>query len=726
MSEPRLTPFAGSACSLQSPDAGPAPTPIAHYLWILRQHGWKIALFMVVCVTASYILSERAKPVYESAVLIDVDRQAPSAVVGQDADHGGGFTGIDQFLSTQIKIIESDSVLRPVAEKYHLLLQEGQINSTSPAAARRLTKAPVTLTNLRVSRPLDTFLLMISYRSRDPQEAADVANAIAQSYLQTALTLRVRSSTELSTFMEEQLDGLKGKMERSGRDLAQFERELNVINPEEKTNIVSTRLLQLNTEYTSAQADRVRKEAIWNSVRSGSIASVEVSGEAASLAQLNQQLNGSEQHFALIRTTYGPTHPEYKKATSEVVELKRQVEEMQRDIAERVRVAYEQSERREQMLQAAVARIKADYDNLNARSFQYQELKRDAEADRNLYEELSKKIKETAINDGFNGHTIRIADYARPAAIPLSPATRMNVALAFLFSGVFSLGAAFARDALDSTVRDPGQVKYLGTDVIGALPAVREVTENTMLAAPPGGQLAPASGRGMKFRTRKSRRYCTLPYYGEAIRTLRSTIILSDRDDRLRSILITSAGSGEGKTTTAVNLAIAHAGQGHRTLIIDADLRRPSVHRRLGIPQDPGLSDVLTAGVPYGETVRQVERIRELYAIPAGPPSHRAADLIGPRIGDLLDEVAREFDLIIIDAPSLLGLSDPLEMAKAADGVLIVAEAGVTRRDALSRVISTLTRVRANVLGIALNRVSPDTSTAYPDAYVEHRRATAV
>jgi polysaccharide biosynthesis transport protein len=714
-----------SITALQPSPSGPAGVPeielapllFAHYAWVLRRHAWKIALLVLVCAASAYALSKHATPIYEASALIDFDRDAPMAVVGQDSAHGNGVSDIDQFISTQVRLIQSDTVLRPVAEMFHLVSEEN-LGTGSKGSTQVNPQAPIVLTRLAVNRLPNTYFLSITYRSPSSENAADVANAIAQSYLQTSFALRLQSSTDLSHFMERQLDEVRTRMEHSNQQLADFERQYSVVNPEEKTNILSARLLQLNNEFTAAQVDRVRKEVIWNSVKEGAVPAAEASAGAESLERLKQRLDEAEQKFAIVSSTYGTEYPEYKKSASELGELRRQVGDTAKDVREHVRASFQQAQRREQMLRDTVSELKEEYDRLNSQSYKYQQLKQDATADRTLYDELSAKVKEAGINNDFHDHAIRIVERARPGAAPISPTTRLNVAFAVLFSVILGAGLAIASDATNPTVRDSASVKwYLGIDVIGSLPAVKEPPERRLPSTIETGKSMALGARGASHG-KKAGRDSTFSHYGEAIRAIRSTILLSDRVGRLRSILVTSAGPGEGKTTAVVNFAIAHAIQGNRTLIIDADLRRPSVHMRLNIPDGPGLSDILTKGLPYVDVVQHVNRIGQLYVITAGPPSHRAADLIGPRIADLLDQVAKEFDLVLIDAPSLLGFSDPIQMAHSADGVLIVTSAGSTRREALLRVVSTLTRVRANILGIVINRVSSDASTKYPAAYV--------
>jgi capsular exopolysaccharide synthesis family protein len=682
--------------------------PLSHYLWILRRHRWKMAAFVATCVLVTAVVSARLQPIYESTATVDVDRQAPSEVVGEDSTRTTSPTDADQFLATQVKLIQSDAVLRPVAEQFHLLDSEQQLKGMSPEEAQERARAPVALNRLKVTRPPNTYLLLISYRSPDPVLAADVANAIANSYLAHSYEIRIRSSASLSTFMEKQIDELKAKMEKSGMDLAQFEKDLDVINPEEKTNILSARLLQLNTEYTTAQADRVSKEAAWNAMKSGSLEAAQVSSQGQDLAKLSDSLNQARQRFALVKSTYGSTHPEYRKAADELAEVQKEFDSARSNIADRIEVEYREALNREQMLQKAVAETKADWDSLNSRSFEYQQLKREADDDKTLYDELIRKIREADINAGFQNNNIRIADLARPALHPVFPDIKLNLILAFLFSTLLAVGAALLYDTLDTTLRDPKEAsRFLGTDVIGTMPVDRNAAQLPKSAATvPAAAIAAQTARNEK----RKGYYQSTSDFEESVRTIRNTILLSDFEGRLRSIMLTSAGPGEGKSTIAAHLAIANADRGKKTLLIDGDLRRPSIHAKFGLTPREGLSNVLTGELPWQDVIVPVEGRPNLSILPAGPGSHRAADLMGPRLSTLLDEFAKEYDLAILDSPPLLGFAECLQMATAADGVLIISQAGETRRKAVAEVISVLNRVRANIVGVVLNQVSQNTS----------------
>ena len=685
-----------------------AIVPLSHYLWILRRHKWRILAFVLVAVISTIVVSARLTPIYEAIATVDIDRQAPAGVIGQDALRMAP-NDSDQFLATQIKLVQSDSVLRPVAERYKLhLVATANLPGQPALPTARAQNAPVVLKSLKVTRPPNTYLLLISYRSPDPELAANVANAIAQSYILHTYNIRFKAAAGLSAFMEKQMEELKAKMESSSSALVQFEKDLSVINPEEKTSILSSRLLQFNTEYTNAQADRVRKEAAYNSVKSGSLEAAQASTQGEQLRKLADRLDEQREKFATVKAQYGATHPEYTKARSTLTELERQLDSLKTNIAQRVNLEYQEAVNRESMLKTEVAETKAEFDSLNARSYQYKALKQEADADKGLYEELVRKIKEAGINSSFQNSSIRMADDARPPLSPVFPNLTLNAILAFLFATLIAVGAAIMTDVLDNTIRDPEQIqKGLKTEVLGSLPVVKawhgQVLPMRMESDASGGKQLVKSGR---LSDQSSA-------FEEAIRTLRDSILLSDLARRPRSLLMTSAVPREGKTTTSVHLAAAHSLQKRKTLLIDADLRRPGVHPKLGLKNERGLCEVVKGEAAWRDVIQKVEGLPDLDVLSAGTASRRAADRLGATLEQILKEAESEYDLVMVDAPPLLGFAEPLQMAAVVDGVVVVTLAGQTNRTAVASVLSNLNRLKANVIGVALNEVREDMSDRY-------------
>jgi capsular exopolysaccharide synthesis family protein len=357
------------------------------------------------------------------------------------------------------------------------------------------------------------------------------------------------------------------------------------------------------------------------------------------------------------------------------------------------------------MLKQTLDETKAESDSLNGKNFEYTNLKREADADRALYEELTRKIREATINAGFQNSAIRLADLARPAVLPVFPKVRQNALLAFAISLFLGIGVVFITDNLDHTLRDPEQVqRQFQTEVLGSLPVVK-AWRGQLPGGSKDGALVPREFFGSTKGAANT--------YEEAVRTLRDSILLPHADSRPHSLLITSATPREGKTTTAVHLAIVHSQQKRKTLLIDADLRRPGVYNHVGVSNDTGLSNVVNDDLDWRSALQSNPDLPYLSILPAGPASRKAADGLGVTLRALISDAAQDFDLVVCDAPPLLGFAESLQIASLVDGVVVVALAGQTERTAVASVLSSLNRLHANVLGLALNEVRADMSERY-------------
>jgi polysaccharide biosynthesis transport protein len=679
---------------------------LSQYLWVVKRHRWKLAGFVIFSVIATVIVSKRLTPLYESTAVIDIDRQTPAAVLGNESTAAVNSADVENYLTTQEQIVQSDAVLRPVVEKYHLMTPALRKLAKDPLLSSRLKDAPIELLGLKVTRPLHTFLLLISYRSPDPQLSADVVNEIARSYIRHTYDIRYQAASQMTGYMEKQLEELKAKMERSAGALANLEKDLDVINPEEKTNVFSARLLHLDNDLTAAEVDRAGKEAAFNAVKGGSLPAAEASTEGEQLRTLEAKLNETTEKFAEVQTQFGSTHPIYKKAASQVTELQWEIDVLRQRIVQRVGIDYQQAVNRESLLRRDMTQAKAEFDQMNGHSFEYKALKQEADTDKALYEELIRKIREAGINASFESSSIRLADVARPALYPSFPKTRLNALLALLGSTIIGLSIIFLMDALDTTVLDSEHLqRELRVPLLPSLPVGKFTMGILPMQEMPGGP--PFNGISAKETLAAPN-----TAFDEAIRTLRSSILLSaGLEHHPKSILVTSASPGEGKSTIALYLAAAHSQQQRRTLLIDGDMRRSVI--KLGVSNDRGLSDVVNGTMHWKEAVQTPYAYPDLDILSAGPSSRRVADRIGMVLRSILDEAEREYDLVVIDSPPLLGFAEPLEIAALADSVIIVARAGRTNRSAVASVVEQLKRVRANIIGIVLNGVRADMSSQY-------------
>lgn len=697
---------------LTADDASEAQLPLSHYFWLVRTHWIKMVVFIAFAVIATAMVTARLTPQYQATATLYLDRNAAKNLVGQDSQSGSANKGdIDAYVTSQMQIVQSDAVLRPVAEKFRLQAKAADATEASRQRVAKLNEAPVKLAGLTVARPQGTYMLTITYRSPDPMLSAEVANAVANSYVDRTFDLRIKSSKTLTTFMTDELAQLRDKTTASEEKVALLEKDLAVINPDQKTSLASAKLAQLTTEYANVGLDRVKAESVFNTLQTGDLDAALASPMGTRISDDVAKLKEAQAKFAEVRAKYGAKNDVYLQAEASVNLLQSQIE---KDIASAKKQAeseYAKQKNQEEMVQKQLATAKEEYDQLNMRMLDYQQAKQEATANRALYDELVKKIRENEINAGFNNDMVRIADEARPSVASVYPNRQLNLMVALFVSTVLAFVGLVATDRVDTTVRNPEQVaQTLKARVIGGLPMMKKWRATPSLALLQNASLTEGGvgGDGKAVQTRTQ-----LSGFEEAVRTLRNSIMLTDFDRRLKCILMTSASPSEGKSTVAAHLAIAHAEQGHRTLLIDGDMRRPSLHKLFGVANVAGLSKVLEHNIDWHEVLITPRPDLQLQIMPAGPSTRRAADLVGQALPRLLDRAREEFDLVILDAPPLLGFPEPLQMAAAVDGVIVVTRAGQTERKAVAAVLNTLSHLRANVVGLVLNEVKKDMGSGY-------------
>lgn len=689
---------------------GEDTVPISQYLSAINRHKWRIFLFAILCGVITLIVSLRVTPLYESTAVIDIDRNGDVDAVGSES-RSASSVNAEQFITTQMRLMESDAVLRPVAMRHNLPLEQPEpwFAPIREDVARAREMAPAALKNLKVTHPPQTFLIYIRYRSADPQLAAQVANEIAQSYIDHVFRIRFESSQTLSQFMEKQLEELRAKMESSNAALAAFERQLNMIDPEERTSIMSSRLLQLNTEFTQAQAERVKREAAFRALSQGSMEAATISAHGQQLQDLQRRQQELRESFAKVMQHYGQNHPAYASAKAELDQVTAALESTTASVQRQIGLGFEESIQREALLDKELLSTKTEFDRLNANSFQYRSLKRDADADRKLYEELVAKTKQATINSGFPSSAIRLADMARPAYAPVSPNIRLNLLLSVIFGLLLSAGVALVADTLDSTVRDPETVSaVLGSEVLGLLPKVRSAGAGLV-----SSMLLESGSQSQALVKRDGTPGRSVLEYLEAVKTLHASLMLADLSQRLRTLMVTSASPAEGKSTVATTIAISHASKGKRVLLVDGDLRRPSIADKLDVPNRRGLVDVCLRGEAWRDVVTRMPGFPEFDVLATGICNRRAVDQLPTVLADVLAEAATEYDLVVVDSPPLLGFPEPLHMAALVDGVLLVALAGRTNRKALQLALNQLRRIGAQALGVVINATTRETNGSY-------------
>jgi capsular exopolysaccharide synthesis family protein len=711
-----LTPYTQQEVSapllISADEPEEAQLPLSHYVWLVRTHWIQMCAFIAFAVIATAMVTARLTPLFEAKASLYLDRNAAKNLVGQDSQAGSANKGdTDNYLASQTQILQSDEVLRPVAKQFGLEAAPKDSSEASRIRTERQNAAPVKLKGLTIQRPANTYLLTITYQSPDPVRASQVANAIAESYLQRTFDMRTDDSDRLKGFMGKELADLGDKTKASEEKVASLQKELQIINPDQKTSIASAAVQQIMTNYGIVQNERMKAEATYNSLQNGELDAALQSPEGTRISDDNSKLKDAQAVFEQTKLRYLKNDPHYQQAAAAVAQLQDQVNKDVESARAQAEDEWQKQQKQENLVLTQLTTAKADYDTLNVRMLDYQQAKLEADNDRALYDDLIKRIRENEINSGFRNDMVRIADKALPNYVAVYPRKQLNLLVALLASTVLAFIGIIATDRVDTTIRNPEQVaQTLKARVIGGLPMMKKWRASPALALLQNAELMESGvgGDGRAIQTRNQ-----LSGFEEAVRTLRNSVMLTDFDRRLKCILMTSASPSEGKSTVAAHLAIAHAEQGHKTLLIDGDMRRPSLHKLFGVANQVGLSKVLEHQADWHEVLAKPRPDLDLQILPAGPSTRRAADLVGQALPRLLDRAREEFDLIILDAPPLLGFPEPLQMAAAVDGVIVVTRAGQTERKAVAAVLNTLSHLRANVVGLVLNEVKKDMGSGY-------------
>ncbi len=697
---------------LRLSDPAESQRPLTFYTQIVRRHWVTIALVSTALTALVVLACALAPPIHVGSATIAVDRQAAPETIGDDRLLT---TGDDQFMATQQSLLLADTILRPVAERYDLLQREHQLRRfwfwhNTPEKERAIRNAPIQLKHLKIERTPNTYLITISYRDRDPQVAADVANAVADSYLRNIFETRIKEAGRLTSSMEQQLIDLKEKMQSTHNALMAYQRDLGTADPEQKTSVLVARLQALNTENSAAEADRIAKEAVYREAKQGSLPEVEVSAQSTDLTKDVEKLQVAKANLAIVGATYGDQHPEYQKAAAQVDEARAALDESRKNVASRIGVDYRQTLIRERMLSTAVAETKQEVDDLTAQSFDYLQLKHEADTAERVYEDLFAKIKQSGINSELQNNIIRLADSARPAATPIFPNWPFIVGLSLAFFTLACAVYVVSAELTDVTAREAEAVEdALGVPVVCALPQLSDLRLRLALGSD-------------AMRLVGDRPSLQDGFFDEGVRHLRGYLMLSVQTSMPRSVLFTSALPGEGKSTLALSLAMVNAEQGRRTLLIDADLRQPAIERLVRLDPDAGLAEVLAQRTHWRSAVRPVSARPNLFVLGSGMPLPLALAQIGPQMRGILAQATKEFDLVILDSPPLLGCAETLELAAAAEVTVLAVRSGHTPIKVLGATVETLRRVNAPIAGIVLNESAIATDATYK-AYARYYTA---
>ncbi len=667
-----------------------------------------IAAIIAAAVALAVIATMLQTPRYSARTTVQINDTVNRVLKDNDDSQTADMSGwdTDRNLKTQVDIIKSRGLAQRVVQKLNLASNAAFFASQEaepapadmPVEAARARAAALLQANLTVTLPRDSRIVTIAWESTDPRMSALIANAYASEFIQSNLQRRFDSSSYARNFVADQLAETKRKVEDSERALNDYARKSGLIRTRDATmagtpgggnaraggeSVTTTSLLQLNTALNDATTRRIAAEGRWRAFASKPLLSTPEVLANASVSTLLSLRSTTEAQLQQERARHLDDYPTVQAKQAELAALTRQLQQAASNVRDSIRAEYLAAVETENKLAAEVNQLKSETLSEQDRTVRYSLLAREADTNRQLYDGLLERYKELNASAGITLSNISIIDTADVPARPSSPNLIKNLLIALLGGIAVAAATVFLKDQFDDSIRVPEDVEAkLSLPLLGVVPKSQGEEPEEALADPK----SPIS---------------------EAYNSLRGSLLYSTSQGLPQVILLTSAQPSEGKTTSAFAIASSFARMGKSVLLIDADLRRPSLHRRISYRNDRGLSTLLTSNEPLS-AVLQPSGQDGLSLLTSGaiPPSPTEL-LSSRRLEQIVQEAAGQFEMVIIDSPPVLGLADAPTMATLADGVVFIVESDRSRRGALKTALRRLRSVRPVLLGAVLTKFDP-------------------
>jgi succinoglycan biosynthesis transport protein ExoP len=680
---------------------------IVHLWRVLQKRRWLVlgSLATIVLLVTAVSLSLPKRYDASSRLLLDLEG---SEDLGLDQVVMPIGIDLDTKLQTQIRIVQSDTIANSVIRQ--LGLQNNPAFVGKQAALSRhdfdsldlQTRAG--LTNglhkyLTVQLVPKTEIMEIHFRSRDPKLAADVANAVASTYIEHNFQTKYQATLQTSEWLTKQLDDVKKNAESAQENVIAYQQKTGLYGTDESHNIVIDRLELLNKALSEAEGDRIVKEAKYRIAMTENPELISNIAPESLLGALYKERAESRAEYAQLAAKYGSSYPRVIQLQSQLHELDSNIAQEITKVSETLRAEYRAALKSEQMLQASLDKQKNDAYKMNQDAIQYGIMRREVESSRDLYEGLLKKLKEAGILAGLKSSNINIIDQASVPVVPVEPKIPLNIALGCMGGLLFGIALAFVVENVDSSIRTPEDIEtYCSLPSLGIIPSVamndRTAQRNLARTGPPQ-LILPIT---MEHRNSGG---------AEAFRALRTSLLLSSPGAPPQVILVTSAMMQEGKSFTSMNLAVVLAQTGQKVLLVDSDMRRPAVNKYLGIPMNQGLSACLAGTADSAATIVKIEEIPGLHVLSAGHmPPYPSEMLASEALPQLVQGWREQFRYIVIDTPPVLAVTDAVVSARVADVVVLVVRSEKTGRQSLLRTRDLLKKAHANIAGVVVNDLS--------------------
>lgn len=690
------------------------------YLAVIQKRMWVIIVFFVVVVSVITIKTFKTTPLYQATARVVLERQQFNVGIQQVVTSENQITSTD-FYTNQCEIIKSRSLAKNVIDELDLKnhreqnAREKSLNPAIPKDALQDSRSETQfidgfLSNLTVSLMRNSGVVNISYAGYEPQSITKIANTIVKKYIEQDWEKRYNTAKDALEWLDKQMKDVKISLEESELALQKYKKENDLIAVEavmigkasgaasladQGQNVVLQKLMELNSAVTNAKTERVRLEVIYSKLREFKnvqdkddiVQSIPPVVQNALIQNLKTAYATMEKDFSLHSQRYGMKHPKILQLSAELNTTRDNITKEAYRICDSIATEYEIAKNREATLLQILEQQKSEVFALGDKAIQYGVLKREVDTNRQVYETLLARMKETNLTEDIKMSNIRILDLAEVPLRPTKPNKTLNILLGVIVGLVGGLGIAFLMEYVDNTIRTQEDIeKYLGTSllgIVGHIPLDKKETQTAKLIAH------------------------DLPRHNitESLKHIRTSIMFSHPDNPKKTLLVTSATPTEGKTLIASNLAVVMAQTGKKVLLIDADLRKPAVHKLFQIDKSFGLSNLLVKSSDL-RTVAKPTQIPNVYAISCGPIPPNPSELLGSSaMIDNLTLAKESFDWIIIDSPPLLSVTDARILAKIVDGIVFVIRSKKANREVVQKALGLFSDSRNKLLGVVINDV---------------------
>jgi capsular exopolysaccharide synthesis family protein len=690
------------------------------YVRIALKYRWLITGIVLTSLLVAAVLTFLMTPIYRATASLQIDRETMNIVKVDGVQPDEGTAGME-FFQTQYELLASRALAERVvttlglgAEKTFnvknksildvvkaLVMGEEEGSTAEKGFSQEdVTRAGVDrlIRSLSVAPVRGSRIVKVSVDHPNPAMAQTIANGYADVFIADNLDRRFEATAYARKFLEGRLQQLKSKLEDSEKQLVRYAEEQGIIRLDDNKSLSASDLQAINDKLAEVRSDRIKKELVWKQAQStDGLGLKEILDSDAIKAnrKLRTELAAEYQQKLAI---YKPAFPLMVQLRNQIKELDRQVQTEVAAIKNSLEASYLAAKEEEETLIQQLEGSKAEVVDQRNRSIQYNILQREVDTNRSLYDGLLQRYKEIGVAGGVGTNNISIVDRAIKPGAPRSPNLLLNMGLAFVVGVLLGVMAALGLDLLDDSFKSPEDIeREFSLAVMGIIPK-------------------PRAGRSLDIELSDPR-----SGIAEAYRSLRTGLQFATSEGLPRSILVTSSQPAEGKSTTAHSLAVSLAQIGLNVLLIDADLRNASLHRRLRISNEVGLSSYLS-GAKLPEEVVQASTTEGLVLMTSGPlPPNPAELLTGARMPSLLTLAAESFDIVIVDSPPIMGLADAPLLSRLVQATMLVVAANETRRRTARIALKRLQMARANVIGALLNKFdAKETGYGYGYGYGDY------